>query len=291
MAGRRGRGRVTPALAISVGLHAVALGLAWYSVSGAAPAPHPRVFRVDIVSPPPNRLGEPAPSPPTSGTTTPEPEPEAAQPPSGEPIPTPPSEAKPAAREEPPPAPAPAPVKPPEPQPKKEPPKTAPPRHAEAVADKPKSTPSSTTRRSDRPQETAVKAGPKKGAGPAGRTEIPATGRNPDPSSPGGEGLNVRTAGAEFVDPTYLANIIRQLKRYFRPPPGARSDEAEVRFYINRDGTVSDIAVVRSKGAFPFRAAAMEAVEQAGISRAFGPLPRAYPGTRLPVSFTFEPAS
>jgi TonB family protein len=93
------------------------------------------------------------------------------------------------------------------------------------------------------------------------------------------------------VDPAYLANIIRQLKRYFRPPPGAQSDVAEVRFWINRDGTVSDIAVGRSRGSFQFRAAAMEAVEQAGLAKSFGPLPRAYRGNRLPVSFTFEPES
>ncbi|HEX2095396.1 MAG TPA: TonB family protein, partial [Longimicrobiaceae bacterium] len=130
----------------------------------------------------------------------------------------------------------------------------------------------------------------KQSAGPSARDAVPATGRNPDPDSPGGEGLSVRTEGAEFVDPAYLANIIRQLHRYFRPPPGARTDEAVVQFWINRDGTVSNITVARSRGSFQFRAAAMEAVEQAGIARAFGPLPRAYPGNRLPVSFTFEPA-
>ncbi|MEW5929979.1 MAG: TonB C-terminal domain-containing protein, partial [Gemmatimonadota bacterium] len=135
------------------------------------------------------------------------------------------------------------------------------------------------------------KAAPKKGEGPASRTPTPATGRNPDPESPGGEGLAVRTEGAEFVDPAYLANIIRQLKRYFRPPPGAQTDVAEVRFWINRDGTVSEIAVGRTRGSFQFRAAAMEAVEQAGLAKAFGPLPRAYRGNRLPVSFTFEPES
>jgi hypothetical protein len=31
-------------------------------------------------------------------------------------------------------------------------------------------------------------------------------------------------------------------------------------------------------------------VEQAGLNKAFGPLPRAYPADRLPVSFYFRPA-
>jgi len=92
------------------------------------------------------------------------------------------------------------------------------------------------------------------------------------------------------VDPEYLANIQRQINRYFRRPSGAQSDVAEVQFYINRDGTVSEIELVRHTGSFAFRSAAMEAVEQAGLNRAFGPLPRAYPADRLLVSFYFRPA-
>lgn len=274
---RRARsGRFSLAVAASAGLHALVLGLMWFSVSSAEPPPRAQVFRVDIVSPPPNQLGEPAPSPPAAGSTTPEPEPEAASPP-------PAPEPEPAASE-------------PEPAAVPAPPKKAEPRQPAPKAERPTEQPRSAAtnpspRRSDRPQETAQKAGAKKGDGPSSRNPTPATGRNPDPASPGGEGLAVRTEGAEFVDPAYLANIIRQLKRYFRPPAGAQTDVAEVRFWINRDGTVSDIAVGRNRGSFQFRAAAMEAVEQAGLARAFGPLPRAYRGNRLPVSFTFEPES
>ncbi|HEX8275772.1 MAG TPA: TonB C-terminal domain-containing protein [Longimicrobiaceae bacterium] len=286
---RRARsGRFPLAVAASAGLHALALGLMWFSVSSAEPPPRGQVFRVDIVSPPPNQLGEPAPAPPAAGSTTPEPEPEAASPP-------PAAEPEPAASEpEPAPAPAAVPAPPKRAEPKRpapESPRTPAPK-AERTAEQPRSSAANPSpRRSDRPQETAQKAGAKKGEGPASRNPTPATGRNPDPNSPGGEGLAVRTEGAEFVDPAYLANIIRQLKRYFRPPAGAQTDVAEVRFWINRDGTVSDIAVGRNRGSFQFRAAAMEAVEQAGLAKAFGPLPRAYRGNRLPVSFTFEPES
>ena len=100
----------------------------------------------------------------------------------------------------------------------------------------------------------------------------------------------MRTEGARFVEPGYLENIVRQVNRYFRRPSGSVTDEAEVRFWINRDGSVSDIEVIRSAGSFRFRAAAMEAVEQAGNRKAFGPLPRAYPADRLPVSFYFRPS-
>jgi TonB family protein len=286
---RRARsGRFPLAIAASAGLHALALGLMWFSVSNAEPPPRARVFKVDIVSPPPNQLGEPAPAPPATETAAPEPEPEAA-------APAPATAAEPEVREPTPaPDPAPAPAAPKRPEPKQPAPESrpTPAPKTERAAEQPKSAaPTSTPKRTDRPRETAQKQGARKTEGPSTRNPTPATGRDPDPSSPGGEGLAVRTEGAEFVDPAYLANIIRQLKRYFRPPPGAQSDVAEVRFWINRDGTVSDIAVGRSRGSFQFRASAMEAVEQAGLARSFGPLPRAYRGNRLPVSFTFEPES
>ncbi len=284
---RRPPGRFPHALLVSAGLHAALLGLAAVTGAGAEPAPRPRVFRVDIVSPPPNRAGEPAPAAPAAGTVAPEPEPEASQPPAGGPETV--ATEEPPAREEP--EPGPSPVKAPTPPPVREKPRTAPTRRPDNPLERPRPGATPSTRRSDRPQETAKTAGAKQSEGPAAREAVAATGRNPDPNSPGGEGLAVRTEGAEFSDPAYLGNIIRQLRRYFRPPPGATSDEAEVHFWIARDGTVSDIRIKRSRGSFQFRAAAMEAVEQAGIAKAFGPLPRAYPGNRLPVAFTFEPAS
>lgn len=118
---------------------------------------------------------------------------------------------------------------------------------------------------------------------------MPATGSNPVTSTAGGEGLNVRAEGADFVDRAYLENIIRQVRRYFRPPAGARTDRATVRFWIARDGSVADLEVVTARGSFPFRAAALEAVETAGREREFGPLPRAYDGDRLAVTFDFSP--
>lgn len=289
---RRGTsGRFSLAVAASAGLHAIAMALIWFSVSPAEPAPRPQVFKVDIVSPPPNLAGEPAPSPPATETVAPEPEPEAATPPPApEPEPV---------VSEPEPSPAPAPPKQPEPkqpaakqpEPKQPAAKQPAPKQPTPKAEPPKSPSTAAGRPTERPREAAQKEAPRNTTGPTTRNPVPATGRNPEPNSPGGEGLTVRTEGAEFVDPAYLANIIRQLKRYFRPPPGARSDEAEVRFWINRDGSVSDIAIGKSRGSFQFRAAAMEAVEQAGMNKSFGPLPSAYRGNRLPVSFTFEPES
>ncbi|HEV2150294.1 MAG TPA: hypothetical protein VGR37_23040, partial [Longimicrobiaceae bacterium] len=69
------------AVAASTGMHALVVGVVWLSVAGAEPPPRRQVFRVDIVSPPPNVAGEPAPTPPATETAAPEPEPEAAAPP------------------------------------------------------------------------------------------------------------------------------------------------------------------------------------------------------------------
>lgn len=126
---------------------------------------------------------------------------------------------------------------------------------------------------------------------PPAEPEEPAPSRGPEPSatSAGGEGLNVRIEGVEFSDPAYLENIVRQLRRYFRPPSGSNA-VTEVIFWINRDGSVSDIRLGESSGSFQFRLAAMSAVEQAGLDQAFGPLPDSYSADRLPVSFEFRPA-
>lgn len=274
-------GRFTGALVVSAALHLGAGALLWVSASGAEPLPEVRAYRVDIVSLPPNQLGElPAepPSPTSPSTAAPQPE--------AEPV------AEPALVAEPAPEPTPAPPRP-APEPTPAPPgKTAPPESRKPTAEpKPSAARAETPKPTPAPKPAASKAGAAEKAGAASRDRPkPATGPDPVASSAGGEGLNVRTEGAEFMDPAYLANIVRQVNRYFRRPADARTDEAEVRFWIDRDGSVSGIEVVRSTGGFGFRAAAMEAVEQAGNRGAFGPLPDAYPADRLPVSFYFRPA-
>ena len=96
--------------------------------------------------------------------------------------------------------------------------------------------------------------------------------------------------GVQCPSPQYCANIVRQLYRYFRPPAGSTSDAVEVFFWINKDGSATDMRVVRSSGSYPFQIAALEAVEQAGNSKAFGALPSSFQLDRLPVSFYFRPA-
>lgn len=266
---RRGeRGFLRLALLSSAALHAAVGALFWVVNRSDAEEPRMRVFAVDIVSPPPRELGEWSPAPAGEPTVAEEATPEP------EPVPDAPEEPSPAPK-----------ATTPEPPPR-EAPKAAPPRPA--AKETPKAAPKAPAAK-ETPKKPEAKAPPPKGSeatGEAGRS----TGARPDASSAGGEDLDVRTEGAAFVEPGYLENIVRQVNRYFRRPAGSVTDEAEVRFWINRDGSVSDIEVIRSTGSFRFRAAAMEAVEQAGNRKAFGPLPRAYRADRLPVSFYFRPS-
>lgn len=255
---RRDRGRFPIAVVGSLLLHGALGALAWATASRADVVPPMRVYAVDIVSPPPQALGAFDPEPAAAAA----PEPVAPEP--VEPEPTPP---------EPEPSPAPPAKKTPEPappKPKPEPAKTQPPK----------------------PKQEAPKAKPSSSSGgtSAGTKTTPSTGQNPDPTSEGGEGLDYQLKGVQCPSPQYCNNIIRQVNRFFRSPGGRGAAEAEIYFVIARDGSVSDMRVLRSSGGAPFRLAVLEAVEQAGISKAFGPLPRAFPGDELPVSFYFRPA-
>ena len=112
--------------------------------------------------------------------------------------------------------------------------------------------------------------------------------RDPDPESAGGEGLNVSQRGVECPSPGYCENIIRQVRRYFRRPEGS-TGSAEACFTVTRDGGVDDIDVRRVRGGFTFRVAVEEAVEQAGLHKAFGALPRAFGAPELPVCVDISP--
>ncbi|UCF21373.1 MAG: TonB C-terminal domain-containing protein [Gemmatimonadota bacterium] len=104
-----------------------------------------------------------------------------------------------------------------------------------------------------------------------------------------GSDLPVRLEGAPFPYPEYLANIILQIKRHWRPPTGGARLRAELAFTILRDGTVEDVAWVRRSGDPAFDLEARGAIEAAGRRGAFGTLPRGYPADHLRVSFFFDP--
>jgi protein TonB len=124
-------------------------------------------------------------------------------------------------------------------------------------------------------------------ATPQPKTAAPKAGGGPT----GGKGTDVasvRSDGIEFPFPGYLNNIVRQIALNFKPRTASRL-KAEVRFLIHRDGSVSDLSVIRKSGNFSFDLEASGAVEAASSARGFGPLPDGFPDDVLPVVFSFDP--
>ena len=64
-----------------------------------------------------------------------------------------------------------------------------------------------------------------------------------------------------------------------------------IEMMVLKDGSVSDIGWAQRSGDTAFDLEAQGAVEAAGRSRAFGPLPKGYARDRLRVSFYFDPRS
>lgn len=160
----------------------------------------------------------------------------------------------------PPPEEKPAPVKPP-PKPAKAP---APP--------KPKPAPPSEERK-EPPPKTAAEATPAPG-------ETPST---------GSDVATIKTPGLAFPYPEYLRNIVTQIYQRWDRGSAKQRSFAEISFLILRDGSVRDIHFVTRSGSFGFDLNAQGAVEAAGNSRAFGPLPDGWDADVLPVSFYFKP--
>jgi periplasmic protein TonB len=164
-------------------------------------------------------------------------------------LPTPPPEEKP------------APVKPTPPKPAKAP---APP--------KPKPPPPSEERK-EPPPKTAAEATPAPG-------ETPST---------GSDVATIKTPGLAFPYPEYLRNIVTQIYQRWDRGSARQRSFAEISFLILRDGSVRDIHFVTRSGSFAFDLNAQGAVEAAGNSHAFGPLPDGWDADVLPVSFYFKP--
>jgi protein TonB len=157
----------------------------------------------------------------------------------------------------------PAPVKPKPTPPPKTPPKPAP---------KP---PPTTDPNREPPPPTAAPVAPAKG-------ETPSTGT---------DAATIKTPGLEFPFPEYLRNIVNQVYQRWDRDDARQNSFAEISFLIRRDGTVHDIRFVTRSGSFAFDLGAQGAIEAAGNTLAFGPLPDGWDADVLPVSFYFKPTT
>ncbi len=99
----------------------------------------------------------------------------------------------------------------------------------------------------------------------------------------------IKTEGVEFPFPGYLQNLVSQVYRRWRPALSAAALQAEVFFFVHRDGSVTGLQFIRRSGSFAFDLEAQGAIEAAARAGAFGQLPAGYGADVLPVSFFFNP--
>jgi protein TonB len=126
---------------------------------------------------------------------------------------------------------------------------------------------------------------------PAPRTtsaEQPLPGVQP---STGTDVATVSLPGVAFPYPEYLRNIVSEVYRRWHRPVGETPLQAEIMFFIGRDGSISNLQFIRRSGSFAFDLEAQGAIEAAGNAKAFGALPDGYPADMLPVSFFFNPGA
>lgn len=109
--------------------------------------------------------------------------------------------------------------------------------------------------------------------------ETPSTGNDP---------VSVSTEGVAFPYPEYLQNIVVQIRRRWQQPYGNAAPEMEVSFFIHRDGSITDLQFAKRSGSFAFDLEAQGAVEEAGRSKVFGPLPNGWESDVLFVHFLFS---
>lgn len=168
-----------------------------------------------------------------------------------------------------------APVAPPE--------ATPPPKRAEA----PDETPVPVKKAPRKPPAAKSTPVPNATTTKARNTPAPKAGGGPE----GGKGTdvaNVSVQGIPFPYPGYLENIVRQIALRFKPRAG-QALVAEVLFLIRRDGSVTGFTFRRRSGAYDFDLEAQGAVEAAGRSGSFGPLPDGFRDDVLTVIFSFDP--
>ena len=169
-----------------------------------------------------------------------------------------------------------------------DPPKAAPDKQVPTrTAEAPKAT--ATTKRPPAPKPKATTAVPKPQT-PTPKTQAaPKAGGGAD----GGKGtdvVNLKVDGIDFPFTPYLRNVVNQIMQRFAWN-GQSTFRADVAFLIKRDGTVmpGSIRVVTTNANYAFNAEATGAIEAAGNSKSFGPLPDGFMDDVLPVVFSFDP--
>jgi protein TonB len=177
------------------------------------------------------------------------------------------------------------PTPPPEEKPAPTPPKPAPPQKDKPapVAPKPPKPAKTTPTPAPKPPPTESEREP------APKTAAPVAPVPGETPSTGTDVATIKTPGLAFPFPEYLRNIVTQVYQRWDRASAKQSNFAEISFLILRDGSVRDIRFVTRSGSFAFDLDAQGAIEAAGNTQAFGPLPDGWGADVLPVSFYFKP--
>jgi protein TonB len=139
------------------------------------------------------------------------------------------------------------------------------------------------------PQRVATATAPPKEVEPKKQPPAPTAGGG-ETGGKGADVTNMDTNGLEFPYPYYTTRVVSAILQRF----GRANTRfvAEVRFVIQRDGTVdpSSIKIVTSSGNYTFDTQALGAVEAASRDKGFGELPPGFREDILPVTFRFFPS-
>jgi len=123
---------------------------------------------------------------------------------------------------------------------------------------------------------------------PAPRTTSPNEPLPGETPSTGNDPMTVSLGGIEFPFPEYINNMYSQVRRRWQRPLQSTPLEAEVSFFVHRDGSVTDLQFIRRSGNFGFDLEAQGAIEDAGKFKAFGALPDGWAADVLFVRFYFS---
>ena len=143
------------------------------------------------------------------------------------------------------------------------------------------------------PKNTVSRAAPPPTLDETRREAAPRTTPNAQPlpgerPSTGNDVATVSTEGVAFPFPEYLSNIVSQVMRRWQRPLRSTPLEAEVSFFVHRDGSITGQQLIHHSGDYSFDLEAQGAVEAAGNDRAFGPLPAGWTSDVLFVRFYFS---
>jgi len=103
-------------------------------------------------------------------------------------------------------------------------------------------------------------------------------------STGGGVGSGSSLDVADFCCPEYITTMIVRIRSAWNQNQGA-AGQTLVKFTIQRDGSIQNVAVERASGTTPLDIAAMRAVLQ---TKSLPPLPDAFPNPTLTVHLNFQ---